>query len=96
VFLWWPKEADYTCESGVTSQSTVRLTAGEWDFYSDWVRWIAEESFLKEEIYFHTGIPSTMLSEHLVGMIRVSFNRAAANSAANSSFVRSRPPMMSI
>lgn len=31
----------------------------------------------------------------LVGTIRVGFNRAAANSAANSSFVRSRPPMMS-
>ena len=41
-------------------------------------------------------MPSTMLSGHLVGTTRVSFNRAAANNPANSSFVRSRPPMMSI
>ena len=40
--------------------------------------------------------PSTMLRGPLVGTTRVNFNPALANIAANSFFVRSRPPMMSI
>ena len=40
--------------------------------------------------------PSTMQSGHLVGTTRVIFNPACTNILANSFFVRSRPPMMSI
>ena len=40
--------------------------------------------------------PSTMLSGHLVGTTRVSFNPASLKIAANSFLVRSRPPIMSI
>lgn len=37
-----------------------------------------------------------MLTGHFVGTILVHFSQAAANNVANSCFVRSRPPMISI
>ena len=50
----------------------------------------------RERAISHARTPSTMLKGPLVGTTRVSFNPASANNAANSFFVRSRPPMMSI
>lgn len=50
----------------------------------------------REDVVYYARTPSMMLRGPLVGTTRVSVNPASANNAANSFFVRSRPPMMSI
>jgi hypothetical protein len=98
-----PREADMNLFFTVAGWARCVLSLGE---QKSWWRSTSPLALVRcsiiefvrgyEDAISHARTPSTMLRGPLVGTTRVSFNPAFANNAANSFFVRSRPPMMSI